>query len=232
MSEDNGKRKRRLIRDMTWDQQPIGRLQLRGPRSLSDAELLALMLGTPDALDLAQDILDRIGGLKNLTRHTLPELMEIEGIGKQLAGRLRAVAEVGRRLTSWTYKEAMQVSSPADAANLLMNEMADLEVEHLRVIVLGARNQVLEVPTIYVGSVNSALVRVGEVFRPAVKRNALSIIVVHNHPSGDPLPSPEDVVLTRQMVKAGKALDIELLDHVVIGRGRYISLRERGLGFE
>jgi DNA repair protein RadC len=128
-------------------------------------------------------------------------------------------------------EERPAIHSPADAANLVQYEMSALEQEELRVILLDTRNRVLAVETIYRGSLNSSQVRVGEVFRTAIRRNSANLIVVHNHPSGDPTPSPDDVAVTRAIIQAGKLLDVEVLDHVVIGRGRFISLKERGLGF-
>lgn len=113
-----------------------------------------------------------------------------------------------------------------------MSEMMFLEQEHLRVILLDTRNTVLATPTIYVGSLNTSVVRIGELFRAAIKENAAAVIVAHNHPSGDPSPSPEDVHVTRQLVKAGQLLDISVLDHLVIGHQRFVSLKERGLGFD
>jgi len=125
----------------------------------------------------------------------------------------------------------MQIKSPTDAANLLMLEMSHLDQEHLRTVLLDTKNRVQAITTVYIGSVNTSLVRVGELFKDAVRRNSAAVIVVHNHPSGDPTPSPEDVLVTRQIVSAGKLLDIDVLDHLVIGDGRYVSMRERGLGF-
>jgi DNA repair protein RadC len=138
---------------------------------------------------------------------------------------------LGRRLLVAQPQDRMQVRSPADIANLLMLEMGLLEQEHLRTVLLDTKNYVLRVSTVYTGSLNTAVVRVGEVFREAIRVNCASIIVVHNHPSGDPTPSPEDVRVTEMLVDAGKLLDIAVLDHVVIGRNRYVSLKERGLGF-
>jgi len=123
------------------------------------------------------------------------------------------------------------VKSPSDVANLLMLEMGFLEQEHLRVVLLDTKNHVLGMPTIYVGSLNTSVMRIGELFREAVRANSAALIVVHNHPSGDPTPSPEDVSITRQIVEAGKLLDVDVLDHLVIGQQRYVSLKERGLGF-
>lgn len=127
--------------------------------------------------------------------------------------------------------ERPAIHSPSDAADMLMYEMGCLEQEQLRVMLLDTRNRVLRIVTLYQGSVNSSQVRVGEVFKHAVRENAVHIIIAHNHPSGDPTPSPDDVALTRAVVQAGKLMDIDVLDHLVIGAGRWVSLKERGLGF-
>jgi DNA repair protein RadC len=124
-----------------------------------------------------------------------------------------------------------QIKSPTDIAAFLMADMGDLDQEELRAVLLDTKNRVQDIVTIYRGSLNTAMIRVGEIFKPAVRWNSAAIIVVHNHPSSDPAPSPEDVLVTREIVQAGKLLDIELLDHLVIGQGRWVSLRDRGLGF-
>jgi DNA repair protein RadC len=128
-------------------------------------------------------------------------------------------------------EERPTINSPADAAALVQYEMGSLEQEHLRVMLLDTRNRVLDIVEVYHGSVNSSQVRVGEVFVPALRRMAPAIIIMHNHPSHDPTPSPDDVAVTRAIVAAGKLLDITCLDHLVIGQGRWVSLKERGLGF-
>jgi len=142
-----------------------------------------------------------------------------------------AALELGRRLLVESPDARPQVTSPTNAANLVLLEMSLLEKEEVRVVILDTRNRVLSIPTIYVGSLNTNVVRVAELFRDAIKHNAAAIIVVHNHPSGDPTPSPEDVRLTEMLVQAGKLMDIEVLDHLIIGQGRFVSLKERGLGF-
>ncbi|HMV30220.1 MAG TPA: DNA repair protein RadC, partial [Anaerolineales bacterium] len=143
----------------------------------------------------------------------------------------KAAIELGRRLTLETPQERPAINSPADAAALIQYEMSALEQEHLRVILLDRRNRVLEVVEVYKGSVNSSQVRVGELFKDAIRANASAIIVAHNHPSGDPTPSPDDVAVTRAIVQAGKLLDVDVLDHLVIGQAKWVSLKERGLGF-
>lgn len=223
------------IRDLPPGERPRERMARLGSQALSTAELLAIILqvgsGSENVLRLSERLMAEFGGLPGLTRASLGELQGVKGVGPAKASQLQAVGELGRRLAATAPEERPTISSPADAANLLMSEMAFLEQEQLRVVLLDTRNRVLGIRTIYVGSVNTAVVRLAEVFRPAIRENATAIIVTHNHPSGDPTPSPEDVSVTREMVKAGKLLDLKLLDHLIIGRQRYVSLKERGLGF-
>ncbi len=223
------------IRDLPPGERPRERMARLGSQALSTAELLAIILrvgsGSENVLRLSERLMAEFGGLPGLTRASLGELQGVKGVGLAKATQLMAVGELSRRLAATAPEERPTISSPADAANLLMSEMAFLEQEQLRVVLLDTRNRVLGIRTIYVGSVNTAVVRLAEVFRPAIRENATAIIVTHNHPSGDPTPSPEDVSVTREMVKAGKLLDLKLLDHLIIGRQRYVSLKERGLGF-
>jgi DNA repair protein RadC len=202
---------------------------------LSPAELLAIILrvGTKDenVVRLAQRLLIHYGGLVGLAQAPYEDLVKIKGIGPAKAVELRAVFELAQRWRAASPEERTQIKSPADAANLLMMEMMVLEQEQLRTILMNSKNHVLKIHTVYVGSLNSASVRVGELFKEAIRMNCASMIVVHNHPSGDPTPSPEDVAVTRQIVEAGKLMSIEVLDHLVIGQQRWVSLKERGLGF-
>lgn len=225
-----------MIRDMPVDERPRERLIQVGPRAVSTTELLAITIrtgvGGENVLRLAERLLSHFHGLSGVARASLTELQEVNGIGPAKAVEIKAALELGRRLLAAVPEERPRVTSPADAANLLMTEMMLLEQEHLRLILLDTRNHVLRTPTIYKGSLNTSVIRVGELFRAAIKENAAAMIVAHNHPSGDPAPSPEDVHVTRQIVEAGKLLDIELLDHIVIGHQRYVSLKERGLGFD
>jgi DNA repair protein RadC len=224
-----------MIRDMAEQDRPRERLRQVGAGAVSTAELLAIVLrtgtGGENVLRLAERLLAEFGSLPGLSRASIVELMNVKGVGEAKASEVKAALELGRRLMASAPEERPVVSSPADAANLLMSEMMFLEQEHLRLILLDTRNRVLKTPTIYVGSLNTSVVRVGELFRAALKANAAAMIVVHNHPSGDPAPSPEDIRVTRQLVDAGKLMDIEVLDHIVIGHQRFVSLKERGLGF-
>lgn len=223
------------IKDLPATERPRERLKQYGAGALSTTELLAIILragvGGQNVLELSNSLLAQYRGLVGLARASFPELCETKGVGPAKVAQLKAALELGRRLLIATPEARPQVRSPADAANLLLGEMSLLEQEHLRTLLLDSKNHVLGSPTIYVGSVNTSLIRVGEVFREAIKANCAAIIVAHNHPSGDPTPSPEDVAVTEQIVAAGKLLDIEVLDHLVIGHQRYVSLRERGLGF-
>lgn len=223
------------ICDMPEDERPRERLTHAGAQALSTSELLAIILrtgsGSESSLRLAERVLSSFENLAGLGRASTSELRGIKGIGPAKAAEIQAAVELGRRMSITAPMEKVRIHSPADAAGLLQYEMSLLEQEHLRVILLDTRNQVKRIENIYVGSLNSAVVRVGELFRPAIRHNAAALILVHNHPSGDPSPSSEDVRVTREVVKAGKLLDIDVLDHLVIGRGRFVSLKERGLGF-
>ena len=223
------------IHDMPTGERPRERLQHYGPQALSTAELMAILLRTgsqgENVLALATRLLVEFGGLAGLVKASFSELSAVKGVGQAKAAQLKAGLEIGRRLLLAAPDERPQITSPADAANLLMLEMGHLEQEHLRVLLLDTKNRVLASPTVYKGNVNTSVVRIAELFREAIRHNSTGLIIAHNHPSGDPTPSPEDVRITRQIVEAGKMLDIEVLDHLVIGHQRYVSLKERGLGF-
>lgn len=224
-----------MIKDLPVSERPRERLQHYGEGALSTGELLAIILrtgvGGESAVTMGQRLLAEFGGLTGLARASFSDLCALRGLGVAKAAQLKAALELGRRLLIASPGERPQIKSPADAANLLMLEMSLLAQEQMRVILLDSKNRVLATPTIYQGSLNTSLIRVAELFREAVKQNCAAVIIVHNHPSGDPTPSPEDVRVTEQIVAAGKLLDIEVLDHLVIGQQRYVSLKERGLGF-
>jgi DNA repair protein RadC len=224
-----------MMRDLPARERPRERLARLGEGALSTAELLAIILrtgvGGTSVMDIANRLLKIYGGLPGLARASVAELVAEHGVGEAKATQLKAALELGRRMLLASPDDRYIVRSPADVAQLLMAEMSHLEQEHFRVLYLDTRNRLLGSDTVYVGSLNASHIRVGEVFRDAIKRNCAAIIVAHNHPSGDPTPSPEDVEVTRQLVTAGDLLDIEVLDHLVIGQQRFISLRERGLGF-
>jgi DNA repair protein RadC len=223
------------ITDLEETERPRERMAKLGPEALSNAELLGILLRVgvkgENAVQMGQRLLVDMGGLTGLHRASFDEVCHQHGMGPAKAAQVKAAIELGNRLKIESPEEKPTIHCPDDAARLLQYEMSALAQEHLRVVVLDTRNHLISIEKIYVGSLNSSMVRVGELFRPAIQRNAASIIVVHNHPSGDPTPSSEDVTLTKAIVQAGKLLDIEVLDHLVIGQGRYVSLKERGLGF-
>ncbi len=214
---------------------PRERLKRLGAEALTTAELIAIILRTgtrgENVVHLAERLLREHHGLVGLARVPLNELTRLKGIGETKAIELRAVFELAQRLKLESIGERPVVNTPRDAADLLAG-MGLLEHEEMRTVLLDTKNRVLAMPLVYSGSLHTTVIRVGELFREAVRQNCAAIIVVHNHPSGDPTPSPEDVAVTREIVQAGKLLDIEVLDHLVIGAAnRFVSLKERGLGF-
>jgi DNA repair protein RadC len=223
------------ITDLEESDRPRERLAELGPQALSNAELIAILLRVgikgENAVQMGQRLLQSYGGLHGLHKASFVDMCAQHGLGEAKAAQIKAAIELGRRLAMQEPEERPAVNSPADAAELVRYEMSAFEQEHLWVILLDTRNRVISIEKIYVGSLNASTVRVGELFRPAIQRAAASLIVIHNHPSGDPSPSPEDVALTRAIVQSGKLLDIGVLDHLVIGHNRWVSLKERGLGF-
>ena len=226
---------RARVSELPEGERPRERLQRLGPQALTSAELLAILLRTgsarEDVLQLASRLLSEREGLRGLASDDLAALAATHGLGAAKATTIAAAFELGRRIAIEGDGVRPTVTSPADIARLLQSEMELLQQEELRLLVLDTKHHVLAAPTLYRGSVNSAPARVAEVFREAVRRNASAIAVAHNHPSGDPTPSEDDVTLTESLLKAGALLDVEVLDHVVFGRGRYVSMRERRLGF-
>ena len=224
------------IRELHEPDRPINRIAQQGRQALSDAELIAILIrsGTPgeNAIDLAQRLLAEHVGLVGLLNTEIEQLVKTHGIGPTKAAALHAALELGRRLLLASYGTNFQIKSPSDVAQLMQLEMSNLDQEHLRVIAIDTKNRVQKIHTVYIGNLNSAIIRIGEVFKEPLKINACAIIIVHNHPSGDVSISPEDILVTKEIVSAGKLLDINVLDHLIIGKGQFASLRERGLGFE
>jgi DNA repair protein RadC len=194
------------------------------------AELLAIILRTgtrgDNALELANKLLAKYGGLPGLVRADHRELCAEHGIGEAKAAQVKAALEIGRRLALVQADTRYKIRTPADAANLVMLDLAYLDTEQMRILLLDAKGQLVEKVSLYQGTANSSVLRASEVFRPAIIRNCPGLILCHNHPSGDPAPSPEDIASTRQLVEAGRILDIELVDHIIIGHQRFASLKE------
>jgi DNA repair protein RadC len=230
------RRATRSVRDLPAAERPRERLALRGPAGLSAAELLAVVCGTGvaghGALEVAELALARHGSLGALGRASDAELAALPGIGAAKAARLAAAFELGRRAVADWPAGRWTIRSPADVAGRLLVEMGRLEREELRVLALNAKNVVQRMSVVYVGNVSASLVRVGELFRDAVRLDASGVVLVHNHPSGDPTPSPDDLHLTAEAVAAGRLLDVDVLDHLVIGHDAWLSLRDRGVSFD
>ena len=224
-----------MIRDMPQSERPRERLQKYGANALSNSELIAILLRNgsmgESVLNLSTRVISEYKGLGGVAKASYGELCGLHGIGDAKACQILAAIELAKRLMSLHPDARAVIRSPQDVFNLLSAEMRFFDQEHLRVLLLNTKNEVLSTQEIYKGNVNSAVIRVSEVLRPAIRENCPNIIIVHNHPSGDPTPSPEDIMVTRQIRQCAELMDIELLDHVVIGDQRFVSLKERGLGF-
>jgi DNA repair protein RadC len=218
------------VRELPSNERPRERLEHFGPQALSTAELLAIILRTgthgDNALELANKLLAKYEGLPGLVRADFRELCAEHGMGEAKSAQVKAALEIGRRLALVQMDTRYKISTPQDAANLVMMDMAYLDTEQTRVLLLDARGQLVEKANLYQGTANSSVLRAAEVFRPAIIRKCPGLILCHNHPSGDPTPSPEDIKATKQLVAAGRILDIELVDHIIIGNQRFVSLKE------
>ncbi len=223
------------IADLAENDRPRERLALLGAEQLEKAELMAILLRVgvegKSAIQLGDEILRTMGGLLGIQKASIADLCSVNGVGPAKAAQIKAAIELGRRLALDSPQSQEAISTPGQAADLVRYEMQALAEENLWVILLDIRNHKIDIEKLYKGSVTTSQVRIGELFSKAVLKKAASIIIVHNHPSGDPSPSPEDVALTKGAVQAGKLLDIEVLDHLVIGAGTFVSLKEKGLGF-
>jgi len=221
-----------MIKDVPKADRPRERLLQFGADHLSNQEILAIILGSgtrqESVMSLANRMLVRFEGLKLLDEATIEELKEVKGIGDAKGALLLAVIELGRRMNQYKPLHAYVVRSPEDGANYVMEEMRTLKQEHFVALFLNTKNEVIHRQTIFIGSLNSSIVHPREVFREAVKRSAASIIVAHNHPSGNPDPSQEDIHVTRRLLESGRMIGIELLDHLIIGNRKFVSLKEKG----
>jgi DNA repair protein RadC len=224
------------IYDLPAADRPRERLMKHGPASLTDSELLAVLLRvggrSGSAVELSRRMLMKCGGLHGLRSQTMEELCRVQEMGIAKSSVLIAAIELGRRIASIKNDtESPLLTSPESVASLVMYEMSALDQEFLKTILVDTRNRLMKISTVYHGTLNTSVIRVGEIFREAIRSNAAGLIIAHNHPSGDPSPSAEDIRITAELVRAGSLLDIPVLDHIIIGRGAYVSLRERGLGF-
>lgn len=220
-----------VIRELPDSERPREKLLWRGPQALEPRDLLAIVLRTgragASALMVADELLAQFGSLQGLGTAAPEELAKVPGVGLVKATQLAAAFELGRR--SGGRWRGRIIRGPDDAAHLLMPEMRHLDREEFRAILLDTRHQVIAVHTVSIGHLSGTLVHPRELFKECIRRSSAALIVAHNHPSGDPSPSADDLVLTRRLVEAGHLLGIEVLDHLVLGDNRYISLKEQGL---
>ncbi|ARD47036.1 DNA repair protein RadC [Sporosarcina sp. P33] len=221
-----------MIRDVHIADRPRERLIREGAGSLSNQELLAILLRSgsrsESVLVLANRVLSTIDRLQDLKELTVEEMTKIKGVGEAKAVQLLAAAELGKRLYRTPPQDRYKIRSPEDAANYLMTDMSSLNQEHFVVLFLNVKNEVLHKQTIFIGSLNSSIVHPREVFREAFKRSAASMIISHNHPSGDTTPSREDIEVTKRLMEAGSIMGVDVLDHIIIGDQKYISLKDKG----
>jgi DNA repair protein RadC len=221
-----------LIREMPSSERPRERLAKLGASSLKTAELLAILFRTGtrnmNAVDLAETILSKFGSLRSLARADLKELQSHDGIGSVKAIEIQAAFELGQRLASESALETPVIHSAKDVARLVGPEMQALDREHFKILLLNTRNHVLQIQTVSVGSLNTSVVHPRECFRAAIAAQANAVILVHNHPGGDPEPSKEDMALTRRLVEAGEVIGIRVLDHVIIAGSKHTSIMEKG----
>lgn len=221
-----------MMKDVPKEDRPRERLLKYGATHVSNQELLAILLGSgskdESVMNLSNRVIMHFEGLNLLQDATIEELTAIKGIGNAKGVQLLAAIELGKRMNEYKPVEQYIVQSPEDGANFVMEEMRNLKQEHFVVLFLNTKNQIIHRQTIFIGSLNASIVHPREVFREAVRRSAASIICAHNHPSGDPSPSQEDIQVTKRLVDSGKMMGIELLDHLIIGDRKFISLKEKG----
>ncbi|BCG60507.1 RadC family protein [Paenibacillus sp. URB8-2] len=222
-----------MLRDLPHEERPRERMMQYGAESLSQTELLAILLRTgtrrESAIHVAQRILGQVGGLRRLADLSIEEMMQIKGIGPAKAVQLKAGMELGRRMANTRLDQPVTIRSPHDAADILTEQLRYLQKEHFVCLFLNTKNHVIAQETLSMGSLNASIVHPREVFRAAIKCSSASIICAHNHPSGDPTPSPEDIALTRRLLEAGEIVGIDVLDHLIIGDDGFISMKEQGL---
>ena len=232
-SEVGGTRYNVTIKEMPSEERPRERLLKYGPEALSTAELVAILLGigfrNVSALQLAQLLLQRHGGIVGLANLELDALRNEKGLGPAKASQLAAAFELGRRLAAAHGGDRPQVTTPEEAAALLMPRYGDRSQENFGLLALDTKNRVLKEAVVSVGTLDGAIVHPREVFRPAILANAAAVILFHNHPSGDPTPPGDDARITERLRRAGETLGLEVLDHVVVARNRFLSMRRQGL---
>lgn len=222
------------IKEMPENERPREKLIRYGSNTLSNRELLAILIRTgskeQSALELANTVISsNENGIRFLANCTVEELSKIKGIGKSKSCQIIAAIELGNRLSRSKLESKKSIRSPKDVKDIFINDMRFLEKEHFKVIFMNTKNEIIAFETISIGSLNASIVHPREVFNRAIKKSSASIILLHNHPSGNCEPSKEDINVTKRLIEAGKIIGIEVLDHIIIGDGDYYSLKENSL---
>ncbi|MCT4688920.1 RadC family protein [Vallitalea sp.] len=225
---------RMRVKDLPLSERPYEKLEACGPGVLSDAELLAIIIRSGSkkerSIELAQRILGiKKQGIRGIYELSLEDLQKVSGIGRVKSIQIKAIAELSKRISKNNAVTKLKISSPGTIASIFMEELRYLKQEHLKIVFLDTKNQIISDKFLTVGTVNASLINPREVFIEALKHNAVHVILLHNHPSGDPTPSREDILITKRIINAGDIIGIKLLDHIIIGDGNYISLKEQGI---
>jgi DNA repair protein RadC len=221
------------VHDLPKSERPRERLKQFGPEALSAQELLALIIGRgvskKSVMTIAQELLIKFGNIKAISEATIEELSQIKGIGFAKAVQIKACFELGKRKDLEPELKDFDIKDPQSVIKAIRASIKDKAKEHFKLIFLNARNKILGISTISIGSLNASIVHPREVFKDAIMHNAYSVVLAHNHPSGDPEPSENDIKMTKKLVESGKILGIEVIDHIIVGKNEFCSFKERGL---
>ena len=221
------------IHDLPMSERPRERLQKHGPEALSSQELLALIIGRgvskKSVMTIAQELLVKFGNIKAISQATIEELSQIKGIGFAKAAQIKACFELGKRQDLEPELKDFDIKDPQSVIKAIRTSIKDKAKEHFKLILLNTRNKIIGISTISIGTLNTSLVHPREVFKEAIIHNAMSVVLAHNHPSGDPEPSEDDLTITRRLVEAGKILGVEVIDHIIISKNGFFSFKDKGL---
>lgn len=221
------------IHDLPKQERPRERLQRFGPEALSAQELLALVIGrgTPgkSVVNIAQELLVKFGNIKAISEATIEELSKIKGIGLAKAAQIKASFELGKRQDLEIELDDLDIKKPQDVVKAIRARIQDKAKEHFKLILLNTRNKIIGISTVSIGTLNTSLVHPREIFKEAIIHNAASVVLAHNHPSGDTEPSENDLTITKRLAEAGKILGIEVLDHIIVTKAGFFSFKEKGL---
>jgi DNA repair protein RadC len=221
------------VRDLPRQERPRERLQKFGPEALSAQELLALVIGRgipkKSVMNIAQELITKFGNIKAIGQATIEELSQIKGIGLAKAAQLKACFELGKREELEPELKNFDVKDPESVVKAIRASIKDKAKEHFKLILLNPRNKIIGISTISIGTLNASLVHPREVFKDAIMHTAASVVLAHNHPSGDPEPSEDDITITKRLIEAGKILGVEVIDHIIVGKNGFFSFKEKGL---